>query len=181
VDTALGDYNAYRDLRREAEQASKTLRHLTQAEFSFRSPAEALDIATLLASACPDGQRVVVGLSELLLNAVEHGNLAITYDEKTALIADDRLHREVELRLQLPRFADRRVRVNFERGDGEIRFLIEDEGAGFDWRPFLQMEPERAFHNHGRGIAVATAMSFSRVEYQGRGNRVLAAVTLSGP
>ena len=43
------------------------------------------DLATLLSNICPDPQRVVVGMSELLINAVEHGNLGITYDEKGVL------------------------------------------------------------------------------------------------
>jgi hypothetical protein len=40
----------------------------------------ARDVATILANACPDPDSAVVGLTELLLNAVEHGNLGITYE-----------------------------------------------------------------------------------------------------
>jgi DNA-binding response OmpR family regulator len=176
VDTAVGDHHSYEAMRSEAEKASHALRYLDRAEFSFRSHDEARDIAGLLANACPDGKKVVVGLSELMLNAVEHGNLGITYDEKTRLISEDRLLAEVECRLRDPAYARKKVRVTFQRSDGAIEFVIQDQGKGFDWKPFLQMSPERVFDNHGRGIAMAAILSFHHLEYQGCGNRVLAMV-----
>jgi anti-sigma regulatory factor (Ser/Thr protein kinase) len=48
----------------------------------------------MLNIAAPDPSRVVLGLTELMLNAVEHGNLSISYDEKSRLIASDLLHQE---------------------------------------------------------------------------------------
>ena len=64
--------------------------------------------------------------------------------------------------------------VVFERKERELYFHIRDEGEGFDWRSYLQFDPERAFDTHGRGIALARNLSFARLIYQGRGNEVLA-------
>lgn len=165
-------------LARATQQTAELLRCLQRGEFRFRTPAEARDLATLAANAAPDAGRVVLGLSELLLNAVEHGNLALSYDEKSALLQSDGLHEELARRLTLPAFANRYATLEIERAADEIRFLIRDQGAGFAWERYLDITPERAFDTHGRGIAMARMISFDRIEYRGCGNEVLAAVTL---
>ena len=69
----------------DSDVASRTFGLMHEAAFAFRTLHSARDIATVLANAFPDPKRVVIGLTELLVNAVEHGNLAITYDEKSRL------------------------------------------------------------------------------------------------
>jgi len=64
------------------------------------------------------------------------------------------------------------------RYDGEIEFIIQDQGDGFDWQNYLDISPERAFDSHGRGIAMACMYSFDKVEYHGNGNMVSAIVSL---
>ncbi len=177
VKTAVGDHLGYKNLREQVALANKTLGNLEQAEFSFRTTREAGDIASLLARACPNPSKVVVGLSELMFNAVEHGNLEIGYKEKSTLIDAERFHEEIETRLKLPRFARRKARIRFERGSGELRFWVEDEGPGFAWSQYMTMSPDRVFDTHGRGIAMAAVYSFDSLEYQGRGNQVLASVS----
>ena len=44
---------------------------------------------------------------------------------------------------------------------------------------FLTFDPDRAFDPNGRGIAMARMMSFAALEYQGRGNVVVAQVNLA--
>lgn len=176
VAAALEDRQRHLELKAEAQQAARTLLCLSSAEFIFRTPAEARDIATMAANAAPDPGRIVLGLSELLLNAVEHGNLGLTYDEKSALIADNRLHEEIARRLAHPDYAGREASLRFERHDRELTFLIRDQGRGFDWEQYLEIRPERAFDTHGRGIAMARMISFDHIEYHGCGNEVLAVV-----
>ncbi len=55
-------------------------------------------------------------------------------------------------------------------------FEITDEGEGFDWRRFLDFDPERAFAPNGRGIALSRQLSFSSLTYIPPGNRVVVAV-----
>jgi DNA-binding response OmpR family regulator len=178
VAAAVRDHLDYLALLQEVRHASRTVGCLQSAEFSFRTVAEARDIATLLAQTAPDPERVVLGLSELMLNAVEHGNLGITYDEKSALGVGDPLAEELERRLADPANAGKRAVVSFLRLPGELRFLIRDCGKGFDWQPFLEMSPERAFDTHGRGIAMSRLVSFDQLEYLGAGNEVEAVVYL---
>lgn len=176
VRTAVRDFQHAQALRREVGLSTQTLRHLARAEFRYRTPEEARDIATLLSHACPDARQAALGLFELMLNAVEHGNLGITYGEKSRLIDLSELQVEIRRRLLHPNYAQRWARVEMTRTGQDIQFLISDEGEGFDWRRYLRIDPERAFDNHGRGIAMAAMLSFQRLEYQGRGNQVLAVV-----
>jgi anti-sigma regulatory factor (Ser/Thr protein kinase) len=71
------------------------------------------------------------------------------------------------------------VTVTLSREAGDITLTIQDEGDGFDWRKYLEFDPERAFDPHGRGIAMARMMSFDALDYQGNGNTVV--VKIAGP
>jgi CheY-like chemotaxis protein/anti-sigma regulatory factor (Ser/Thr protein kinase) len=177
VRTAAADYAEYKDVRSRLKQGLSTLRLLRHATFSIRTLAEARDLGTVLAYTCPDPATAVIGLTELLLNAVEHGNLGITYDEKSTMERRD-WQVEVERRLALPEHAGKLVDVEVERTADRVRFTIRDQGSGFDWQRFLEVDPSRAFDTHGRGIAIARRMSFDSLEYAGCGNTVVATVLL---
>ena len=115
---------------------------------------------------------MVFGLTELLVNAVEHGNLGITYEEKTRLREQGRWEEEVASRLAAPEYAEKQVRVSYSRERDQIRVRIEDEGQGFEWQRYVDMDLERAFDTHGRGIAMSRMISFDDVQYLGVGNTV---------
>ena len=170
--TAVDDRRRYLSALEDSDVASRTFGLMREASFSFRTLASARDIATVLANAFPDPRRVVIGLSELLVNAVEHGNLGITYDEKSRLREEERWEQEVERRLADPAYAGREVTVRYLRQPDEIRVLISDEGKGFDWKKYVEMDPARAFDTHGRGIAMSRMISFDGIEYHGCGNEV---------
>jgi anti-sigma regulatory factor (Ser/Thr protein kinase) len=176
VATAAQDYAHYKEVQGQLRSGLKVLRLLKQADWVIRTVEEAEDIAGVLANACPDPMSTVVGLTELLVNAVEHGSAGITYDEKSTLCASGTWEDEVKRRLALPENLEKSVKIRFERSDGEIRFTITDQGKGFDFQRFLEVDPQRAFDNHGRGIAMARRLSFDRVEYRGCGNEVVGTV-----
>ncbi|MBF0462118.1 MAG: ATP-binding protein [Magnetococcales bacterium] len=144
--------------------------------YLFKTPDEARTLAGQLARFCPDPAQAMIGLLELLLNAVEHGNLGISYAEKSALVRHSALGAELERRLLLPEYADKTATVSVSWTGDEIHFLIRDQGTGFDWSPYLEIDPARVRHPHGRGIAWARGVSFQRIEYRGIGNEVLAVV-----
>lgn len=179
VRTAVRDWRDYLELQHSLRQTRSILSHLQRAEFWFTTQIQARDLATLLAHTAPQPERVVLGLTELMLNAVEHGNLGITYLEKTRLISDDLLQKEVARRLSLPEYAGRRARLLIERGEDTLKFIVRDDGEGFNWAPFVEMSPKRAFDTHGRGIAMSRLISFDRIDYNARGNEVAAFVKLT--
>ena len=158
-----------------AEEAN-AYRFLVNGDFQFRTLDEARRLTLLLSQACPDPKRVALGLSELLVNAVEHGNLGIGYAEKSRLLRQGRWQEEIEARLAEECYRDRFVAVAFRRAEEDISISIVDQGEGFDWRPFLDFSPERAFDIHGRGISVARLLSFDSLEYRGVGNEVVVRV-----
>ena len=180
IGTATRDYAQYKALQHDVRRGMESLTLITSATLSIRTVEQARDTAALFVSACPDPESTVIGLTELLVNAVEHGNLGITYEEKTALNAAGKWDAEVRRRVTLPENASKRVELLIERTNDELRFTIRDQGSGFDYQRYLDVHPQRAYDNHGRGIAIARAMSFDRIEYHGAGNEVVAVVSLTG-
>lgn len=178
VATAARDFIEYRRLQDEVARGLECLTLIQSAVLTIRTIDQARDTAAVIANTCPDPAGAVIGLTELLVNAVEHGNLGITYEEKSALNASGGWEREVRRRMELPENAGKRVQLSIERNREELRFTIRDDGAGFPWIRFLEADPGRAFDNHGRGIAIARAISFNSVEYRDRGNEVVATVRL---
>lgn len=183
VGTAAADAARYREVRERLERLDREAlawETLYRGLFRFRTLEEASGIAALLSRGFPRPERTGVGLEELLVNAVEHGNLGLDYDEKSELLEAGRWKQEVRRRLDLPENRSKRVEVRYERADDEVRVTITDEGEGFDWEEYLTVSPDRVFHPHGRGIAIANNLSFDRLEYRSPGNRVTAAVSASG-
>lgn len=151
---------------------------LQQGCFTCRSMSEALDLAHFLAHCYPSPREALVGISELLKNAVEHGNLGLSYEEKRQHMIDGTLAQEIEQREHDVRYAHKAVQVMFDRLEDEIRLIISDEGKGFDWRPYLQYDPDRAEEPNGRGILLAKEITFDKLEYNQIGNMVIGSVTL---
>ena len=176
--TAVADRMRYRRSQEESDVAGRSLGLLQEGRFCFSNLDEARDLSTVLAHAFPDPQRVVIGLSELLLNALEHGNLGISYEEKSQLKENGDWEDEVRRRCSDPAYSGRLVEVVIERLEEMVRVTITDEGNGFDWQDYLEMDPARIFDTHGRGIAMSRMVSFDGLEYQGKGNKVVAYVSL---
>lgn len=178
VRTAVQDHTRYRELQEVIRSSSKTLALLESGVFRFRTREEADRLTQVLANAFPDPDSACLGLSELLVNAVEHGNLEIGYDAKGLLVEASALKGEIERRLQDPVLGARRVTVEIRRDAERLSITIQDEGPGFDWKRFLLPDPERLLHNHGRGIFMAVASGFDRVEFMGCGNCVMVEAAL---
>lgn len=147
---------------------------LVSGEFRLRTPDEAQNLALLLGALYATPELAASGLYELMLNAVEHGNLEIGHELKTRLVQEGAWQAEVDRRLALAENRDKNITVRFRRDRGRIEVTIADTGNGFDWHPFMEIEPSRATQGSGRGIAKAALLSFDQVQFQGIGNVVLA-------
>lgn len=177
VRAALEDRRVRAALRERAAHLEEAQKLMVAAEYGFSTLEEVSCLVPVLAGLCPDPDRVAPGLSDLMVNAVEHGNLGITYKEKSLLKWDGDWEGEIRRRLALPQFLGRRASVSVVRAEQGVSYRIADQGEGFDWKKFLDFDPERAFDPNGRGIAMARLTSFSSIEYEGRGNIVTARVT----
>ena len=177
VSTALRDRAERLTESHSFEMMSMAFRYLNDAKFTFRTTDEARQIAALISNLCPVRNEAHVGLLEIMLNAIEHGNLGIGYHEKTALITEDRLQEEIRRRLELPELSGKTATLEFSRDENNLVFKICDQGQGFDWTDYMEMKFERMMDNHGRGIALSRSISFTNLEYLGVGNCAVATIS----
>lgn len=116
-----------------------------------------------------EGRAALQGaMMELLLNAVEHGNCRISYDEKTAWLSEGR--NMLDLIAKKSREGDaasKKVYISYEISNLRTRISIRDDGDGFDWRARLKSEMQAGLH----GMGIKLAESFvSAVSYNAKGN-----------
>jgi CheY-like chemotaxis protein len=176
--TAIADYKMHQEVSKNINKTTDSDVIPAKNQYSFSKVEEVAVLANLLSRRCPNPVKVSIGLFELLSNAVEHGNLGITYHEKTKLIQSGELEMELRNRSLQPKYAGRTATVTVEKSDKKIVFRIKDEGSGFDWAEYLVINPIRAFDSHGRGIAMSRKNSFHSLEYLGNGNEVVATINL---
>lgn len=170
---AIKDFSVYEEVSSELTRLNESLRGIDSCTLSIRTLQEVGDMSLLICRLFPDPEHVALGVRELLINAVEHGNAGITYDEKTAIQNAGNWDEEVSRRLDLPENRGKRVNVAFQRKALEIVLRIEDQGAGFDWNAYMTIDPSRFLDSHGRGIAMSKMLSFDQVEYVAPGNIVI--------
>ncbi|MCX7631877.1 MAG: ATP-binding protein [Turneriella sp.] len=110
---------------------------------------------------------------EMLVNAMEHGNLEIDYEMKKNLleqIVD--YQRFLNERAAQEPYCHRKVRVSYHYDRKSISFTITDEGKGFDVSkvpdPHAQSNIDRL---NGRGIFISR-VNMTRVTYNDIGNSV---------
>ncbi|MGC9386666.1 MAG: response regulator [Hydrogenovibrio sp.] len=172
VNAALKDFQNHKDILTTLKGIDQAFPLITEAEFTLRTLHEAKSLSSFIALLSTDPNSIGIGYLELLVNAVEHGNLGITYDEKTELIRDGRLSEEIQRRLQQPENADKFVTLALERRDDQLSVTITDMGNGFAFEDYLEFSLERAMDNHGRGIMMANKLSFDELTYLDGGRRV---------
>ncbi len=114
-----------------------------------------------------------IGLREIVVNAVEHGNLGISFDKKTELLKSGTWQNEIERRIGTTELRDRFATVEFRLAGDTFRIDVTDQGDGFDWTAYIDPRSAPAAQLHGRGISLALGGEFSAVEYRGAGNEVV--------
>jgi CRP-like cAMP-binding protein len=115
--------------------------------------------------------RILVALFELLLNAVEHGNCDISYDEKTKWLSEGKDSLDlIWEKLKDPVIAAKKVIFSYIISAKSSSFTIRDEGPGFDWRSRLE-KTGLNLDMHGHGIKMAGYYG-ENLRYNDAGNEV---------
>lgn len=178
VDAAVNGFINHQRLIHNPFMSTDTTRLLKQAHFSVKTFDQARHLAQLLANLAPNPDKLVIGLFELMANAIEHGNLNIGYQEKTELIKSDQWQTEIARRLDLPENQKKKVDIDIVRTGQQLEFHITDMGQGFDPSPFMDFTPERAMDNHGRGILMAQQFSFDTLQFEDQGRHVIGTLNM---
>lgn len=117
-----------------------------------------------------DGLRVAMALREALLNAVEHGNLEVSSALRENL--DDSYHNLTEERRRQKPYCDRCVQVEVTETREEARYVIADEGPGFDPSKLPDpTDPANLEKASGRGLLLMRSF-MDEVFYNDRGNQI---------
>lgn len=117
--------------------------------------------------------RLHVALFEMLMNAVEHGNCSIDYEEKTSWLED---HGDI-LDLVREKCRDATIRskkiyFTYKIATERSTFTIRDEGVGFDWRTRVESSGDDVnLGMHGHGIQM-TRYYIENLTYNDKGNEV---------
>jgi CheY-like chemotaxis protein len=119
--------------------------------------------------------RVGVALEEALLNAMYRGNLEISFRQmqevREHMLQGQGLGLITQRRLQTP-FRDRQVAFQLHATPEEVRFVIRDEGPGFDVMSVLDPgDPKQINREGGRGLVLMRTF-MDEVFYNERGNEV---------
>ena len=121
-----------------------------------------------------DRTNLQMTLIELLNNALEHGNLEISYSEKTELMMKNGdIFSLIAEKNKNPKYAKRKITISYSIGIKTSSISIKDEGNGFDWRKYVaeNAETPEESYMHGRGIQLSKGMVDS-ITYNEKGNQV---------
>lgn len=128
------------------------------------------DLAWTLAATFHEPEAFLCPIHELLINAVEHGNLGLGFDMKRHLLRCGRWQEEIERRLQLPENKNKAIRVHLSDGE-KRRLVIADAGAGFCPQNYLEKQSTTLGPN-GYGLRLAFSGPFDDILFNDRGNVV---------
>jgi hypothetical protein len=118
-----------------------------------------------------DREKLHVALLELLINAIEHGNCKIGYNEKTAwLERNGDIMELIRGKNQDPAIRARKVFFSYTITPEKSRFTIRDEGDGFDWAARMDSGQETP-GLHGMGMRMA-GLYVRNLSYNAKGNEV---------
>ncbi|MEI6703328.1 MAG: cyclic nucleotide-binding domain-containing protein [Deltaproteobacteria bacterium] len=116
-------------------------------------------------------EKLHVALLELLINAIEHGNCKIGYDEKTTFLENNGdIMDLIREKNKNPLIKARKVFFSYTITPDKSRFLIRDEGSGFDWQARMASSSETP-GLHGMGMKMAD-LYVHELTYNPKGNEV---------
>jgi len=122
----------------------------------------------------PDSKmHLQLALAELIVNAIEHGNCGISYDEKTKSLEQGLSPVDlIAEKCKDPVIQAKKVTFLWEIKPERSVFVIHDEGVGFDVKAHLEkIAKQDEYSLHGRGIRMAATLSHE-LKYNAKGNQV---------
>ncbi|HPJ34765.1 MAG TPA: 7TM diverse intracellular signaling domain-containing protein [Spirochaetota bacterium] len=118
---------------------------------------------------------IQIALREIIINAIEHGNLEISFEEKTQALIEDRYFEMIRERQFQPQNINKKVTVEYSVSKEKVMYIVADEGQGFNFENYMDGSadnPNETFLTHGRGIMM-TKNAFDEISYNRKGNHVM--------
>jgi len=115
-----------------------------------------------------------IGLREIIINAIEHGNLGISYEEKTRISEKSDYIDFIAKKQNEEPFSAKKVIIRMYLFSKKAVFEVEDEGNGFDHRKILASIKDNKIiteESRGKGITMAHGI-FDEISYSEKGNKV---------
>lgn len=118
-----------------------------------------------------------LGIQEVLINAIEHGNLGIDFKTKSELRKKEGNYWELVMSVSDNEYLMKRtIDVSHQMDEEKVIFTVKDEGDGFDWQYYMSLQSENintglleSFH----GIGLQMVKSVFDVSFNEKGNEVI--------
>lgn len=180
VYSAMDKYSQKKELmkqnrlfRKFREQIEYATENLDIYHSHFRKPKRAMVIAQFASLCFKKPTEVMTGILELCMNAIEHGNLGISFDEKSQLLGQDKFHEEMNERFKYDEYKNKRVQINLHKDEEKTEVRITDEGQGFEPSDYLDKNPGDYEKPNGRGLMMANNI-FDELLFENDGRTVIA-------
>ncbi len=114
--------------------------------------------------------QVVVALQEALVNALFHGNLEVSSDLRQE--DDSQFEELARQRQDIEPYRSRRIRVQVQLDRDAARFVVGDDGPGYDISIFTRpVDPDELNCIHGRGLLLIRTF-MDEVTFNRNGNQI---------
>ncbi|MGJ4754210.1 7TM diverse intracellular signaling domain-containing protein [Leptospira kmetyi] len=113
-------------------------------------------------------------LREMLINAIEHGNLNISNEDKARSLKNGNYFQFILTRQNDPYYRDKKILVEYFLSRQKVGYRITDEGKGFNHARIVRKalsKTDETTSLQTRGIAFALS-TFDVVKFNSTGNRV---------
>lgn len=111
-------------------------------------------------------------LYEVAINAIEHGNLGISYETKKEWIEKNIYHEKLSELLKSETAKNTFVEISLEIASDSIILTVKDEGEGFKPQKAIEkIKREDINRNNGRGMMMMKSY-FDEIKYNEMGNSI---------
>ena len=139
------------------------------------------EVAGLIKEICAEISEVIdeanvnlfaAALYEVAINAIEHGNLGISYETKKEWIEKNIYHEKLAELLKTETAKNTFVEISLEIENGYITLIVKDEGEGFKPQKAIEkIKQEDFMRNSGRGMMMMKSY-FDEIKYNETGNSI---------
>lgn len=109
-------------------------------------------------------------LYEVVMNAIEHGNLSVLYETKKKWLKKNIYHKKLEELLKTEKAKNTHVELTLQIDDENITISVKDQGEGFKPKQEAKKINSDGFaRENGRGIVMIKSY-FDDVKFNKKGN-----------